>query len=117
VTAIDASALALVQAWVSVRRGIRGLPRAAPLLCTLHGRPVLPSYVRQLLPRLARRAGIDRRVHAHAMRHTFASELAREGVPLPVIQAALGHRHAATTSRYLAHIEPREVIETLRGRT
>jgi len=32
-----------------------------------------------LMPRLARRAGIEKRVHAHGLRHTHAAELALEG--------------------------------------
>jgi integrase len=47
--------------------------------------------VRHLLPRLARKAGITRRVHAHGLRHTYAAELARERTPINVIRDALGH--------------------------
>jgi hypothetical protein len=63
-------------------------PRA-PVFCTLHGGRVDPSYVRHLLPR--QKAHIDRRVHAHGLRHTYASELAREHTPINVIRDALGH--------------------------
>ena len=46
-------------------------------------------HPRALLPRLAEKAGIEKRVHAHALRH--AAELAREGTPTNLIQAQLGH--------------------------
>ena len=36
---------------------------------------------------------------------------------MPIIQAALGHSSLATTSRYLAHIAPEQVIATLRARS
>jgi hypothetical protein len=36
---------------------------------------VYPQYVRLLLGRLADKAGIDKRVHPHGLRHTFADEL------------------------------------------
>jgi site-specific recombinase XerD len=36
----------------------------------LRGGPMNSSYVRQLLPRLAKRAGIEKRVHPHGLRHT-----------------------------------------------
>lgn len=49
------------------------------LFCTLDGRPVDQSYVRHLLRRLATKAGVERRVHPHALRHTYSAELAREG--------------------------------------
>jgi integrase len=62
------------------------------------------------------KAGIEKRVHAHGLRHTRAAELAREGVPMNVIQAQLGHSNLGTTSRYLAHIAPAEVIRVMQGR-
>ena len=40
-----------------------------------------------------------------------------EGVPIIVISAALGHASVATTATYLSHIQPQEVIDTLRGRS
>jgi site-specific recombinase XerD len=39
-------------------------------------------YVRQLLPRLARRAGIEKRVHAHGLRHTHALDLVTAGATI-----------------------------------
>ena len=57
-----------------------------------------------VMPRLARRAGIEKRVHAHGLCHTHAAELALQGHPMNLIQAQLEHTSLATTSRYLAHI-------------
>jgi len=54
-------------------------PVRAPIFCTLQGGQIDTSYVRRLLPRLAARAGVDRRMHAHGLRHTHAAELARGG--------------------------------------
>ena len=98
------------------KRKALGLKGRRRLFCTLDGRPVQASYVRTLLHRLARKAGIEKRVHPHGLRHTHAAELAAEGVPLNIIQAQLGHSNAATTSRYLDHIAPRQVVETMRKR-
>ncbi len=64
-----------------------------------------PSYVRTLLPQLARQASIHKRVHPHGLRHTHAYELTMEGVPMPIIQRQLGHPSLATTDRYLAHVD------------
>ena len=74
------------------------------------------SYVRALFPKLARKAGIAKRVHAHGLRHTHAAELAAEGVPMNLIQAQLGHSSLATTSRYLDHIAPTQLVEAIRAR-
>src|SRR5216110_38499 len=89
----------------------------APLICTLHGKPVASAYVRALMPRLAQRAGIEKRVHAHGLRHTHAAELALEGKAMNLIQAQLGHSSLATTSRYLAHIAPAELVKAMQART
>ncbi len=114
--ALDPASLAVVERWLDVRAK-RRIGRRRPLFCTLAGRPVSAPYVRMMLVRMARRAGIEKRVHPHGLRHTFAAELAAEGAPLNVIQQALGHSSAATTSRYLDHIAPQQVIATMQGRT
>ncbi len=112
---LDAGAFALVERWLEKRKAL-GIKRSAPLFCTLDGRPVDSSYVRHAVKRLAARAGIEKRVHPHGLRHTHAAELAREGVPMNVIQAQLGHSSLATTSRYLAHVAPQHVVDAMRAR-
>ncbi|MEN8115017.1 MAG: tyrosine-type recombinase/integrase, partial [Actinomycetota bacterium] len=112
---IDRGAIQIVEAWVE-RRTELGLPTDAPLFCTLRGTPIPPSQIRTLLPRLAAKAGISKRVHPHGLRHTHAYELMMEGVEMPIIQAQLGHLSLATTNTYLAHIAPKEVIETIHKR-
>ena len=67
-------------------------------------------------PRLARRAGVEKRVHSHGLRHAHAAELAAEGVPVNVVQQQLGHGSLATTDRYLRHIAPAERIAAMRAR-
>ncbi len=74
------------------------------------------SYVRRLLPALARKAGIEKRVHAHGLRHTHAAELRGEGVDVGVISRQLGHRSLLTTIIYLDHIAPTAVIDAMRKR-
>lgn len=112
---LDPGAFALVERWLDVRREI-GAGARSPVFCTLAGTPMKDAYVRALLPRLARKAGIEKRVHAHGLRHTHAFELACEGHPLHVIQAQLGHASLATTDRYVRHLAPQQVIDVMRGR-
>jgi integrase/recombinase XerD len=42
--------------------------------------------------------------------------MAREGVPLPVIQRQLGHAHLVVTSTYLQGIDTTEIINTIHAR-
>src|SRR6266508_1870888 len=112
---VDSGTIALVSRWLDVRRKGR-IPNSAPLFCTLAGRPLDQSYIRHLLPRLARKAGIERRVHAHGLRHAFAVDLVRSGAPLYVVRDALGHASVATTQGYLSRVGAHEAVEASRNR-
>jgi site-specific recombinase XerD len=72
--------------------------------------------VRSKFRRVAARAGVRRRFAPHQLRHAHALELAREGVPLNVIQRQLGHAKLGTTSLYLQGIDPEEIITAVRTR-
>lgn len=74
------------------------------------------SYVRHLLRRLARKAGVERNVHPHSLRHAYAAGLAREGTPMNVIRDALDHSSLAVTDRYLRDVAPVHVIDTMKAR-
>ena len=130
---LDPESFAIIERWLD-RRAELGIRGRSPVFCsvtagkvwsgnagelveTRPGAPLRTSYVRGLLERLGKKAGIQKRVHPHGLRHTGAAELAREGVPLNVIQAQLGHSSLATTDRYLAHIAPAQLIETMRARS
>jgi integrase/recombinase XerD len=86
------------------------------LFCTLDGEPVDPRYVRAMLQRAARRAGIEKRVHPHGLRHTHAKELEQEGIPVSEIQDQLGHVSLNTTAVYLKSISPSARISKIRNR-
>ena len=113
---LDPTAFAVIARWMDARRHL-GIDGWAPLVCTLRGKRLWPSYVRALLPRLARKAGIEKRVHAHGLRHTHAAELVRERVPVNLIQKQLGHANLSVTSCYLDHLAPGEVIDAMKGRS
>jgi site-specific recombinase XerD len=113
---IDPGAAAEVARWLALR-GTWSLPPLAPVFCTASGRGVTQAYVRRLLPVLGARAGIEKRVHAHGLRHTHAAQLRQEGLDIGIISKQLGHRSIATTARYLDHICPLAVVEAMRGRS
>jgi site-specific recombinase XerD len=75
-----------------------------------------PAGVRVEFRRLAAEAGVRRRFAPHQLRHAHAIELAREGVPLNIIQRQLGHANLGTTSIYLQGIDTEEIIATVHGR-
>lgn len=97
--------------WIDTRKGL-GL-RNGPLFCTLDGGAMSDRYVRNLLHRLAERAGVDKRVHPHGMRHTFADELRAVGMDVVMISKLLGHSSIAVTSRYLDHLTNDRAVAAL----
>jgi Phage integrase family len=74
------------------------------------------ALMRIALRRTAAQAGIRRRFAPHQLRHAHAVEMAREGVPLIVIQRQLGPGNLGVTSIYLQGIDSGEIIETIRTR-
>lgn len=112
--ALNPEATALVTRWLD-RRTKLDINNHRLLFCTLGGEPIQDSYVRNMFPRLARRAGISKRVHAHGLRHSGACEMRRAGIDIGIISKALGHTSIATTARYLDHIEPIFVIDAMRN--
>jgi site-specific recombinase XerD len=76
-----------------------------PLFCVLNGstcgRHWSSAAARADLRRTEVAAGVRRRFAPHQLRHAHAVELAREGVPLIVIQRQLGHSNLGITSIYL----------------
>ena len=54
--------------------------------------------------RLAQRAGIQKNVSAHTLRHTCATRLLRRGVSLEHVRKVMRHSDITTTARVYAHL-------------
>ena len=114
---IDDGGLEFIAAWEE-QRAEYAFPDYAPLFCSItSGRKVDISGFSTQLKTAAKRSEVLKRVHPHGFRHTFAFELAMEGVPLMIIQRQLGHAWATSTARYVDHIAPIDVINCIRGRS
>ncbi len=116
---IDVDTVPLIERWVEVRADfpVRRDELGEPLFFTLQGstagRRMQGSLLRELLPAIARRAGVTKRVHPHGFRHSHASELTLEGVSLNVIQRQLGHRWLSSTQRYTEHFGSKEMVAAI----
>lgn len=109
---LDRRSVEIIEAWLELRGGKPGR-----LLVTDTGAPMLSSNVRDILPRLARRAGVNRRVHAHGLRHTFSAEVYREGIGIRQLQESLGHASLDTTAIYLRSIGATEAVAATAARS
>lgn len=115
---LDDSCADVLGRWMD-RRPSLGLTGRHPIFAAYSrgsvGNPMDSREVRRAVARFGEKAGIQKRVHPHGLRHSLAFQLANDGVPLHVIQAQLGHASLATTNVYISHLNPAEVVATVRG--
>jgi integrase/recombinase XerD len=67
-----------------------------------------------MVKRYAARAGIEKDIHPHTLRHSFATDLYRQTANIRLAQKALGHANLATTQIY-THIVDEELEGALRS--
>jgi integrase len=95
------------------------------LLARPRGRMALGATIRRSLHEIARAAGVRTRIVPHQFRHTYATEMVRAGISLPVLMKLLGHESPKMTMRYvevslldvehefrLATVQPRHLVPT-----
>lgn len=74
------------------------------LFSTLDGNRIKDRYVREMIKRLARKAGLGNKIHPNLLRSTFAVEFYRDYGDLKLLQKALGHSDISTTRAYLKQV-------------
>lgn len=118
VVALDYGAVPTLKQWERDRRALE-LPRYTPYFCVIDGptrsQPLGKTYARNLLKDLGEKAGIEKRVHPHGLRHSYSSYLLDNGIPIHFLRAMLGHSSIEITQLYADHINPARVIEALRS--
>lgn len=124
---LAAATRAALEAWQTQREalGISG----GPLFCTISrgarqagfsqgdgelvpGKALDSRYVRDLVKRLARAAGIEQDVHPHMLRHTALTNLYDKTRDLRLVQDVAGHTTSRMTERY-THVHPVAVAEAM----
>jgi integrase/recombinase XerD len=78
------------------------------------GKKIDTRFLRTVVGSLGDRAGLEKGVHPHLLRHTFATDLLRETKNLPLVMKSLGHSDIGTTQIYL-HIVDDELEAAMKN--
>ena len=79
----------------------------APVFRSRKGGHLDESQVWRIVRKAAKRAGIEKKVSCHWLRHAHASHALDRGAPIHLVQQTLGHSSISTTGKYL-HARPTE---------
>ena len=64
------------------------------------GGKLYDNYIQHRFKKYIRRLGLNPNLHFHHLRHTFATSLVKQGVPIYEVQHLLGHANVTTTQIY-----------------
>ncbi|MCG5499319.1 tyrosine recombinase XerC [Ectothiorhodospira lacustris] len=86
-------------AWLRVRAQWAAVDEPA-LFVARHGRRLTPRAIQKRMARRALAQGLERHVHPHLLRHSFASHMLESSQDLRAVQELLGHADIGTTQIY-----------------
>lgn len=96
----EPAAIALSNYLSQGRPKLAGKKVSGALFLNRNGGRLTERMVQKILSKYASKAGIDKRVYPHLLRHTFATHLLDGGADLRVVQELLGHTNLASTQIY-----------------
>ena len=97
---VGAPALQAVQQWLKVRGKFVKDTDEKALFISQRGQRISPRSVQARLSRLARERGLDKHLHPHMLRHSFATHMLESSGDLRAVQELLGHANLSTTQVY-----------------
>ncbi len=83
------------------------------MFLSVRGRPLNRERIWAIVKEAAMLAGINKNIHPHTLRHSFASHLLENGADLRIIQEMLGHADISTTQIY-THVDEKRLLNVHR---
>lgn len=106
---IDQRTEALMKAYLATRTDYND----ALVVSNLHKDRMTASNVQLFIKNSAKRAGINRHITPHTLRHSFATDFLHNGGDVRYLQVLLGHASLNTTMRY-THVADNDLEQTYR---
>ena len=89
----------------------KGPTERRALFLNKRGKRLSRQSVWEIIRAAGERAHIDKPLHPHTLRHSFATHLIQGGADVRTVQELLGHASVTTTQIY-THVSPENLIET-----
>ncbi len=111
---INSRALALLMTYIHNVRSCQTVRHGEEkyIFISRLGRHLSRNFVFMFLRDAVTKAGIEKHVSPHSLRHSFATELVNGGADLRAVQEMLGHAKIATTEIY-THLTPQYLRDTI----
>ncbi|MBN1633303.1 MAG: site-specific tyrosine recombinase XerD [Ignavibacteria bacterium] len=108
---VNETALRWINEYINICRNIIKNEKSGGILFLNHrGRKMSRMAVWDIIKKYTLRSGIEKSVHPHTLRHSFATHLLEGGADIRIIQELLGHSDISTTQIY-THVEKEYLIE------
>ena len=96
---LSGQVLKLMEEYLAVRNDVN--PVDDTLFISIKGKPLSRQATNENIKKYTARAGIDKPITNHSLRHTALTSMAEKGMPVAKVSAVAGHTSIATTSRYV----------------
>jgi len=92
-------------------------PKSNYFFSTIKGKKLSRRYIQQMIKRYSKKAGIDKNVSPHTLRHTYATQYYRQTKDIETLRRILGHADISTTTIYitLANIDVENGMKRFKG--
>ena len=95
-----------------VRNKLKLIVDKSYVFLNLKGKKISRQYFFIEIRKYAKMAGIEKEIHPHSLRHSFATHLLENGADLRVVQELLGHTNIETTQIY-THLTNEKILNDI----